>query len=161
MSGTLNVDLSVYQAARTHADGGQFRSEHLGVTDHYCVRSQFCCMLTYVIFHRLAAGFLVTLDQESDIDGQFAIGLDDALHGFRHRQCESLVVGGAPGIEVIANARWLEGRRSPLVQRVRWLDVIVAVEQECGLPRCMQPVGVNQRVAPAFDQVDVFQPRTV
>ena len=112
----------------------------------------------HVGFDVLAAGLLLAFEQELHVDRQFAGGLQQAFDGLDLDVDLALVVAGAAGVDVVAADLGLEGRRVPLVQRIGRLHVVVAVEEDRGLAGRAEPLGVDQRIALAFDQFGQVMP---
>jgi hypothetical protein len=71
----------------------------------------------------------------------------------------ALVVGRAATIDVAVADRGLEGGRSPEVQRLGGLNVVVTVKKDGGLARSFKGFGVNERVKIGGDDFDVFETR--
>src|SRR5207247_3106128 len=58
----------------------------------------------------------------------------------------SLVVGGAAAEEISVSHRWFESGRSPELERLGGLHIIVTVEEDRWLARCFERFGVNEGV---------------
>ena len=50
-----------------------------------------------------------------------------------------------------------KGGRFPKLERIRRLDVVVAVAEHSGLAGRMKPVGVDQRMLGCWDDLNVFE----
>src|SRR5580658_1385729 len=72
-----------------------------------------------------------------------------------------LVVDRPTSIEVAIPLRGLKRGRKPLVQRVRRLDVVMAIGQTDRLTGGMEPVSTNQGVPGGFNDADVFKANTL
>jgi hypothetical protein len=66
----LHGEFAIDDAAEPDTDCRQLRREHFGITDDCGVGVQSRGFRRYVLFDVLAADFLFTFDQETDIDGQ-------------------------------------------------------------------------------------------
>ena len=86
-----------------------------------------------------------------------AAGMEQGLESLNMGEHLPLVVDRPTSIEVAVPLRGLKRRRKPLVQRVRRLDVVMAVGQAGRLPGGMQPISINQRVTGGFDDPDIFE----
>jgi hypothetical protein len=81
-----------------------------------------------------AAGLLFTLEQDGHVDRQTVMNGKPGAAGLDEGHPLALVVRGAagddgfPGTRVLGKTR-REGRRGPLLQRIRRLHVVVAVKQ--------------------------------
>jgi hypothetical protein len=64
------------------------------------------------------------------------------------------VVGRPAGVDLAVADIWLKRRRRPFLKRVRRLDVVVAVDERHRRPGNGGRLGVNDRMAIRFDQVD-------
>ncbi|HET6507364.1 MAG TPA: hypothetical protein VFG42_11305, partial [Baekduia sp.] len=113
-------------AAQADGDRGQVGADHGAVVDDRGVGA--AGVGGRPGGDRLAAGLLLALDRDADVDGQLAGGREVAGGG-RQRQEVALVVGGAARVDApVADGR-LERRRVPEVERLGALDVVVAVDQ--------------------------------
>src|SRR6266568_1027896 len=64
----------------------------------------------------------------------------------------TLIVVGAPCVDVAVANRWLEGGANPFIKRIRWLDVVVAIDSQCrGIRSCCQPFGRNNWMPSWYD----------
>ena len=61
----------------------------------------------------------------------------------------ALVVTGAAGEDATVANRWGEGRRDPLVDRVDWLDVVMAVDRHGRRAGLTEPLGGDHWMAAA------------
>ena len=101
---------------------------------------------TKKLFDVLAAHFLLAFDEEFDVDGELAIGLEKSLDRFEQQVGLAFIVHGAAGVNIVVADCGLEGRRNPFVERVGRLNVVVTVQDERGLARGVEPFRINQRV---------------
>ena len=75
-----------------------------------------------------AANFLLALDDEDQVDGQFSVGFEGFLHADDVGEDLSLVVRGTPRVDDVPLDPRLEGRRFAKIQGVGGLHVVVAVD---------------------------------
>ena len=81
-----------------------------------------------------APGLFLALDQHADIDGKRAALFDPGARRLDEGHQLAFVVRGAardddPAIAYILGQARLERRRGPFIQGIRWLDVVMAIEQ--------------------------------
>jgi len=83
--------------------------------------------------------------------------LQQPVHRLDENVGLALVVRRSARVDVVvANGR-LERRRFPFVQRVRRLNVVMAIKQERRFPRSAQPLGVYQRIPLSFDELRLIE----
>src|SRR5262249_38268614 len=68
----------------------------------------------------------------------------------------AFVVHRTARVDILVTLGGLKGRRSPLVERIRRLDVVMRVTQHRRLVWCVQPVGIDQRMSLGGDDLHVF-----
>ncbi len=157
MIGALHDQFAIHDAAQPHADGGQLGREHFGVADDGGVgfdRGPACEDVAFDVF---AADFFFAFDQEFHVDRQPAVLFEQPFDGFDQDIGLAFVVGRSARVDVVVADGGLERRRFPFVQRIGRLDVVMAVQQESRFAGRAQPLGVDQRVAFAFDELRLLQ----
>ena len=95
---------------------------------------------------RLEAGradLLLALDEELEVQGQPARGLEPGAHRGDVGDEGALVVHRSPPVEAPVALGRLEGRRHPLLRPARRLHVVVAVDEQRGRARGVEPVRVD------------------
>ncbi len=102
-----------------------------------------------------AADFFFAFGDEADVDGECAALLEEGFEGLDVHPELALVVDGTAGVDVAVADCGLEGWGEPFVERIRRLDVEVAVEQDGGRAGGMEVVGVDEGVACGLDDLDV------
>ena len=154
---SLRFHFHVHQAAQADAESGYAVSEQFGIGDQRHVGFQFLRMFGNVLGDRLAADFLLALNQELHIERKCAMHGLQGFDGLDVHVHLTLVIAGATGIDVAVADGWLKGRRVPKLQRVRRLNVVVPVAENSRFPGRMEPIGVDQRVTLGRNHLDVFQ----
>ena len=129
--GTGDLDFGVHQAAGGGRHRGHVLLRERSVEQHHGVRAQAVAFGLEEGGEDDAAALLLTLDRDPQVDGQSAaFRLHRVADGGDQRHVVRLAVAGAARVDLaIADGR-LEGRRLPLLERVRGLDVVVAVDQD-------------------------------
>ena len=147
-----DLDLHVGQPLQAVNQGRLARGEERAVGDHHAVAGQaLAAVLPDVAIDGVAAGFLLALDQELDVDRQPAALGKRRRHSLDVGVGLPLVVGGAARHQLVALDRRLEGRMPPELDRVDRLHVVVAVEQHGGLAGGAQPFAIDQRMPRGLD----------
>ena len=159
--GAGDLDFGVHQAAGGGRHRGHVLLRERSVEQHHGVRAQAVAFGLEKGGEDDAAALLLTLDRHPQVDGQSAaFRLHRVADGGDQRHVVRLAVAGAARVDLaIADGR-LERRRLPLLERVRGLDVVVAVDEERGRPLGSGPLGVDGRVTVAFHQPG-FHPRVL
>ena len=85
--------------------------------------------------------------------GSLPTGLHPGLDALHVREHLAFVVGRAAGIDVAVAHGRLERRADPLVERLRRLHVVVAVDQRDRLARHRRRLGVHERMTGRLDQL--------
>ena len=155
MVGALHMNLAVDNSAKTHAQGGQARREHLGVADHGRVALQASGIGLDERLDDIAADLLLAFDHELHVDRELAVLAQEPLDRLDQNDDLSLIVGGAARVNVVAANFRFERSGFPFIQWVRRLHVIVAVAEHRRLASCLQPLGIHQRIPVAFDKLRV------
>jgi hypothetical protein len=106
-----------------------------------------------------AADFLLAFDENLDVDGKFSVELVERFEGFEVDMTRAFVVSCAASIDVAVADGGLKGGRSPKVQRLGGLDIIVAIKKDGGLAGSFEGFGINERVKIGGDNFDVFEAR--
>jgi hypothetical protein len=121
-----------HQPPQANAGGRHVRGPHGGVGDHDDVTLQAAAFSGQEPLEVGAAHLLLSLDQELEVDGQRSVRLQQAAGRLDLKEELSLVVDGPTGPALTVGQGGLEGRPSPLVQRVHGLHVVMAVHQGSG-----------------------------
>ena len=143
-------DFGVDHAAQADAERGQVGREHFGVGDQRNVGLSWSgCSRTKAAIPSPPTSSSPSMRTRTLTGSLPALAASSDFEGFDVHPDLAFVVDSAARVEIAVALRWLEGRRSPFVQRVGRLDVVVAVEQDSrrGLPSGVQPVGVDERMA--------------
>ena len=133
VGGAARFQFGVNKAAQAGGDGGEFRREHFRIADQRRVSFQPLRVGRHVLLDVFASHFLFAFEQELDVDGQLAFGLQESLHRFEQKIGLPFVIDGAAGIEVVIADSRLEGRRHPFLEGIRRLHIVVPVKQQCRL----------------------------
>ena len=105
-----------------------------------------------------ASDLLLALDEELEVERQAPGLLHVRLDRLDVHEDLALVVRRAARVDLAVAHRRLERRRRPEIQRIDRLHVVVAVEEDRRLPRCVEPVAVDHRMAGRVDQLHVAHP---
>ena len=133
-------------AAHPERDGRQAGIVDRSIGSDNEVGLQPVAVLAHEIGNVGAADFLLALQQENDVARQFAMHREMRLDGQDLGEVLALVVADAARIDPAIADRGLEGRADPGVQRVRWLNVIMPVEQHRGRAGLLLPPCEHHRV---------------
>ena len=144
----------VDQPAQTGADGGGFGHVHGGVGYQRGIGCKPLGVRGDELRDGLSAHFLLALDEELDIHGKLSVGLPQALQRLDVRQHLALVVGGPASVDLPAHDSGIKRVGVPFVDRVDRLHVVVSVEQDRRLAGRMAPFPIDERVPPAFNDLD-------
>ncbi len=137
--------------------GWKIGCKQFGIADQGEIRFQLWLLFADIFGDRFSPDLLFAFDDELHIDRQLStMPLHQRLDRFYFHPELALVVYRTARVDVVVTLSWFEGRRNPLIQRIRRLHVIVRVAKHRRLARSMQPVGINQRVALSWDHLDVF-----
>jgi hypothetical protein len=104
-----------------------------------------------------AADFFFALDKDLDVNGKFPVELVEGFQGLEVDMNLALVVGRAATINVAVADGGLKGGRSPKVQRLGGLDIIVAIKKDGRFAGSFEGFGINERVKIGGDNFDVFE----
>ena len=155
---TGHLHLDVGHAPQGVDDGRRVFAQDVRVRDHGHVGGQPSGVLPDKGGQVRAADLLLALDDALEVDRR---GAGRPLKGLDRLDVDvglALVVRGAPGEQVIAGHRRLKGRRLPLLQRVGWLDIIVAVDQDRRRLRAgRQPLGHDHRMSRGGDHLGLLK----
>src|ERR1700680_1081291 len=103
------------------------------------VRLQLRAVSADVARERFSRDLFFTFDQEPESEGRTAGG-EEVLDSFERRHVVALVVRAASGVDLPVADLWLKRRRLPLLHRVWWLNVVVAVDREVRVGRPPGPI---------------------
>jgi len=95
-----------------------------------CVARQALAVLVDEVGQVDAADLLLSLDDEFDAARQLAALREQRVDREQARHQVSLVVAHPAAEQLAVPARGLERRRGPQLERLRWLDVVVVVDQQ-------------------------------
>jgi hypothetical protein len=104
-----------------------------------------------------AADLLFAFEDALHIDGKRAGAAQPAFERLDVGEHLSLVVGGATAVEAVAAQGRRKGRRDPVCERLRWLNVVVPVDQDGRSTRDVQPVRRDDRMVPRGNHPHVLQ----
>ncbi len=80
----------------------------------------------------VAADLFFPFDKKSHVHRQRTGGANPGLNRFDMCEQLALVVRGPSSIDAAVANLWFERRRGPFLQRIRWLDIVVSVDQHRG-----------------------------
>ena len=126
----VEPDFNRSHAPERVAERGMLHARDLGVRNHQGFTREFLGMLRQKSVERLRADFLFALDQEIHVARQFATGLQPGFDRVDMGKVLPLVVADAAGIDIASDPARLEGRRGPELERIRRLNVVVAIHQK-------------------------------
>jgi hypothetical protein len=106
-----------------------------------------------------AADFFFALDEDLDVNGKFPVELVEGFQCLEVDMNLALVVGRAATIDVAVADGGLKGGRSPKVQRLGGLDIIVAIKKDGRFAGSFEGFGINERVEIGGDNLDGFEAR--
>ena len=154
---TDHVDLGVHHPAQGRRHRRDVALEEARVADHDCIRGQPVAVLAQPVLEPDGGVLLLALEQDPQVDRQPAAGRQDRLRRLEMHVQLALVVGGAtPDDASVAHER-LERGRLPQLDRVDRLDVVMAVDEDRGRALGVEPVRVDDRVAPRRRDVDMLE----
>lgn len=104
-----------------------------------------------------AADFFLTFDENLNVDGKSSVELVERFQGLKVDMNLALVVGRAAPVDVAVADGGLKGGRSPKVQRLGGLDIIVAIKKDGRFAGSFEGFGINERVKIGGDNFDVFE----
>ena len=141
---------SVYTSPRrpvvmVGSSGANISVSHTSAASHF---RRSGCVSTFR--HVLAAHFFFAFDEALDVQRQLPLGLEEAFERLAEQIHLPFIVHGTARINVIVADGWLKRRRDPFIQRIGWLHVIVAVEEQRRLAGRLQPLCVNQQVLDVY-----------
>ena len=155
-----DLQLPVGDAAQAVGDGRRaLVVVHVRVADDGQVGLQQVGPAGDELLHRQAAHLLVALEEEAQVERQPIGSCQPGLRRLEVHEELALVVARAAGVDPVVLVARLERRSDPLVQRVRRLDVVVAIDEHGGRVRAgVQPVAGDDRVAARLVQLRVVDP---
>src|SRR4029077_13104986 len=130
-----------------HGERRLIDAPHCTVRRHDDVRREKLLVLLYEGVEMAAADLLLPLEHELHVDGQAAGRREKRLSNRDRNEHGPLVVGHASGVEAAIAHGWRPRRTVPLLERIGWLHIVVAVHKECRLAWCGQPLAVHDRIA--------------
>ncbi len=146
----VQVDLGVREAAHTGADGRRGLGPHTGVRDDDDIGRQPVGLAADQPGEVRRAGLLLALDQQLEVDGRrgAAGGGQVGPHPEGVEEDLALVVGGAPGVQPVADHGRLERVGRPAVLTGGGLHVVVPVDEHGRRGRVPGgPLGEDRRQA--------------
>ena len=133
-------------------DGGDLLRDHRRIADKDDVRGKKVPVVPHPRGQRRAPDFLLTLEDEFHVVAEPA-GTQQVFERLEMHEQLPFVVIGAPGIDGflprhgVAGDDRIEGTRPPFFQRLRRLDVVMAVHQYGLLRAGNRPRGIDDRIA--------------
>src|SRR5258708_9817074 len=155
--GAGDFALVVIESAQAVRDGRRVLRQHGCVGNNEAVGLQFFLVLLHVLPKADAAGFFCSFDQDFPVDGKLAVYF---LQRFERLQMEvhlAFVVGGAAAEEISIADGGFERGRSPKLERLGRLDVIVSIKKNRGLARCFERFGIDERMEICRDDLNRFE----
>ena len=104
-----------------------------------------------------AADLFFAFAEDLDIAGKLSVHLPRGLDALDEGVELALVIGGAAGEEVSIPLRWFKRRTLPLIVGVRWLHIVVSVDQDGRRAGSLQAFTVDDGVPIGFEDFG-FQP---
>src|SRR5207344_35134 len=92
------------------------------------------------------ADFFLAFDEDLDVDGKFSVDLVEGFQGLQVDVDLAFVVGRAAAKDVAVADGGLKSGRSPEVQRLGRLDVVVAIKKDGGLAGSFEGFGIDERM---------------
>jgi hypothetical protein len=103
------------------------------------------------------AYFFLTLKQALDVDGQHTGSAEIGLQRFDVGEELSLVITrAAPVKDVSADSRFKRGEL-PFIERVRWLHIVMPVNENRRTVRRALPLSIDERMAFGGYDIDLVQ----
>ena len=108
-------------------------------------------MVLHVLREVRAADLFLALEQELHVEWESASLRHERLRHFQHDEYGALVISDTSAARNVAVDGQLERRGIPFVEATRRLHVIVAINQNRGRARCLQPVRSHHRKTVRFN----------
>ena len=131
--------------------------EHASIGDDQRVGLELRLVRVHKIPQAHAADFFFAFDHHFQIDGQIARCFHDRVQRADVDVHLALVIGRAAAEQISAANGGFEGRRSPQIQRLGRLHIVVAVEQDRRLAGRVQRFAVHQRMHFRRDNFDIVE----
>ena len=143
----MDGEFDAGDAAEPVGERGNAFGDHAGVGDGDDVAGEVGAVGVKERLEVGAADFFFAFEEEGEVEGEVAVLGEGG--GDAGDVCEELafIVGAAAGVDPAVFDAWFEGRGDPLVERVDWLDVVVAVDEESGAAGLVLIFGDEDRVA--------------
>jgi hypothetical protein len=106
-----------------------------------------------------AADFFLAFDENLDVDRKFSVNL---VEGFECLEVDvdlAFVVSRAATVDVAVANSGLKSGRSPKVQRLGGLNVVVAIKKDRGFAGGFEGFGIDERVKIGGNNFDGFEAR--
>src|SRR5258708_14025918 len=155
--GAGDFDLVVIESAQAVRDGRRVLRQHGSVGNNESVGLQFFLVLLHVIPKADAADFFFSFDQDFHVDGKLAVYF---LQRFERLQMEvhlAFVVGSAAAEEISIADGGFERGRSPKLERLGRLNIIVPVKKNRRLARRFERFGIDERMEICRDDFNRFE----
>ena len=130
--GASQFDLVIIQAAQAIGDGGHALGEHRRVGNDERVGFQLFLVFLDVVPKADAADFFFAFDQNLYVDGKLAVHFLDGFERFQMDVDLAFVVGGAAAEEIAIANRGFKGGRSPKIERLGGLNIVMAIKEDGG-----------------------------
>lgn len=128
--GAVEADFQAGDAAESVGEGGDAGADHAGVGDGDDIAGKVMAVGGEETGEAGAADFLLALDEEDEVDRQFAAGGEGGFDAEDVGEDLAFVVGGATGgDDAVLDVR-LKGVVVPEVEGVHGLDIVVAVDED-------------------------------
>ncbi len=148
--GRADGNLGIAQPAQRRVHRGPARRDVGHVGDEHRVGPRALGLAAQQVEQHAAAVFLLSLNEEAKVPRRFPATLLDRLEQAEHL---ALVVRGAAREQLAVAHRRLERGRSPLVERLGWLHVVVPVDEKRRRARHLGPDAPHHRVGAAREEL--------
>ena len=145
--GRVQPDFHGKDAAQAVGERGDSGGDHAGIGDRNDVGGNVAAAGLQERPEVVAAAFFFAFDQEDDVHREVAGFLQGRFDAENVREDLAFVIRRAPGVDATVFQARLEWGRGPFRQRVRGLDVVVAVDQDRPAVRARFVAGEDDRMA--------------
>ena len=145
--GAVDGEFDAGDAAEPVGEGGNAFGDHAGVGDGDDVAGEVGAVGVEERLEGGAADFFFAFEEEGEVEGEVAVLGEGGGDAGDVGEELAFIVGAAAGVDSAVLDAWFEGRGDPLVERVDWLDVVVAVDEEGGAAGLVLIFGDEDRVA--------------
>src|SRR6202022_4258363 len=150
-------DLIVVETSQAVSDGRYALRKHGSVRYQQGIGFEFFFIFLHIVPQADAANFLFAFDENFYVYGKFAVDFLQTLERFQVNMHLALVVGGASAEKFsVADGRF-EGRRSPQLQRLGGLHIVVTIKEDRGFTGGFQRFGVYQRMQTSRNDFNRFK----